>query len=101
MLCGTGNSNGQHDCGDEPHGARGTADVASQPGPQSRGVNSVFAFDNFRFVFGAAGPKSGATECEEQRGQQGQRRDRKSTRLNSSHVAISYAVFCLKTKNST
>src|SRR5690625_6178413 len=27
-------------------------------------------------------------------------RDRKSTRLNSSHVAISYAVFCLKKKNS-
>src|SRR5437660_4802614 len=26
-------------------------------------------------------------------------RDRKSTRLNSSHVAISYAVFCLKKKN--
>src|SRR5207253_10452281 len=29
---------------------------------------------------------------------QRQRRDRKSTRLNSSHVAISYAVFCLKKK---
>src|SRR5439155_11406126 len=28
-------------------------------------------------------------------------RDRKSTRLNSSHVAISYAVFCLKKKNIT
>src|SRR5690625_6574664 len=27
------------------------------------------------------------------------RQDRKSTRLNSSHVAISYAVFCLKKKN--
>src|SRR5439155_21702879 len=27
--------------------------------------------------------------------------DRKSTRLNSSHVAISYAVFCLKKKNYT
>src|SRR5699024_12423211 len=26
-------------------------------------------------------------------------RDRKSTRLNSSHVSISYAVFCLKKKN--
>src|SRR5690625_5487037 len=26
--------------------------------------------------------------------------DRKSTRLNSSHVAISYAVFCLKKKTS-
>src|SRR5690625_7007204 len=27
--------------------------------------------------------------------------DRKSTRLNSSHVAISYAVFCLKKKKQT
>src|SRR5690625_6149090 len=27
-------------------------------------------------------------------------KDRKSTRLNSSHVAISYAVFCLKKKNT-
>src|SRR3989442_8611469 len=26
--------------------------------------------------------------------------DRKSTRLNSSHVRISYAVFCLKKKNT-
>src|SRR5690349_23816582 len=28
-----------------------------------------------------------------------QRQDRKSTRLNSSHVEISYAVFCLKKKS--
>src|SRR5690625_5594064 len=28
-----------------------------------------------------------------------QREDRKSTRLNSSHVAISYAVFCPKNKS--
>src|SRR3989442_4570066 len=28
----------------------------------------------------------------------GRQRDRKSTRLNSSHVRISYAVFCLKKK---
>src|SRR5699024_11981592 len=27
-------------------------------------------------------------------------KDRKSTRLNSSHVSISYAVFCLKTKRN-
>src|SRR5690625_5901673 len=27
--------------------------------------------------------------------------DRKSTRLNSSHVAISYAVFCLKKKTNS
>src|SRR5262245_66658093 len=29
----------------------------------------------------------------------GKRLDRKSTRLNSSHLGISYAVFCLKKKN--
>src|SRR5438132_6120252 len=29
----------------------------------------------------------------------GHPRDRKSTRLNSSHTVISYAVFCLKKKN--
>src|SRR5690606_41877564 len=31
-------------------------------------------------------------------GKSGGRADRKSTRLNSSHVKISYAVFCLKKK---
>src|SRR3712207_7656620 len=31
---------------------------------------------------------------------QAQRLDRKSTRLNSSHANISYAVFCLKKKNT-
>src|SRR5256885_12418936 len=30
----------------------------------------------------------------------GETKDRKSTRLNSSHLVISYAVFCLKKKRS-
>src|SRR6266513_4659435 len=34
----------------------------------------------------------------QQRWAAGRPRDRKSTRLNSSHVSISYAVFCLKKK---
>src|SRR5438067_13733576 len=34
------------------------------------------------------------------RARQARRRDRKSTRLNSSHVSISYAVFCLKKKKN-
>src|SRR5438874_7334930 len=34
------------------------------------------------------------------RGAHLQRADRKSTRLNSSHVEISYAVFCLKKKKT-
>src|SRR5947199_2839311 len=39
---------------------------------------------------GAPAPVSGPRRCP--------RRDRKSTRLNSSHLGISYAVFCLKKK---
>src|SRR2546430_8340724 len=33
-------------------------------------------------------------------GQEDRRQDRKSTRLNSSHSQISYAVFCLKKKKN-
>src|SRR5690606_42012248 len=40
-----------------------------------------------------AAPSKPGLELRSQR-----RRDRKSTRLNSSHVKISYAVFCLKQK---
>src|SRR5438874_3479579 len=43
---------------------------------------------------GCHGSTAGPPETCRSRG----RRDRKSTRLNSSHVEISYAVFCLKKK---
>src|SRR5207245_8903746 len=39
-----------------------------------------------------------ALDDEEPPRRDGHRRDRKSTRLNSSHGSISYAVFCLKKK---
>src|SRR2546430_10853866 len=47
------------------------------------------------FVFGRAvsGTGGGLRHCDS-----GKTRDRKSTRLNSSHSQISYAVFCLKKK---
>src|SRR5690606_41404870 len=41
-------------------------------------------------------PEDRPPECRRQHHQRA--RDRKSTRLNSSHVKISYAVFCLKKK---
>src|SRR3712207_9165008 len=41
-------------------------------------------------------PAARAGRGEEDKG--GERKDRKSTRLNSSHANISYAVFCLKKK---
>src|SRR5438067_9240938 len=65
-----------------------------------------------RFLVGRARPTKVAT-CRGERGPRGKgaslcdasrvrdREDRKSTRLNSSHVSISYAVFCLKKKRET
>src|SRR5438445_1536721 len=44
----------------------------------------------------ATGPSGSLSPAK--RGRQASRRDRKSTRLNSSHANISYAVFCLKKK---
>src|SRR5439155_20053143 len=50
-------------------------------------------------TFGAIGVLSAQAFVARWRGRPARRRpDRKSTRLNSSHVAISYAVFCLKKK---
>src|SRR5438132_7026140 len=48
---------------------------------------------------GGEGTGSESSVCFSQRSPRGCRRaDRKSTRLNSSHTVISYAVFCLKKK---
>src|SRR2546429_3647253 len=44
---------------------------------------------------------SGAPRPQGFAAQEAPRADRKSTRLNSSHGYISYAVFCLKKKNHT
>src|SRR2546426_4680780 len=48
---------------------------------------------------GREGRRKVPDEMEDRRQPAGRRReDRKSTRLNSSHLVISYAVFCLKKK---
>src|SRR5690348_18074275 len=47
---------------------------------------------------GAAGTGTDSPVGEESRPVQQRHQDRKSTRLNSSHPSISYAVFCLKNK---
>src|SRR5205807_4518447 len=52
--------------------------------PANRGANRVFANALLSLARGSVGYRSGI--------------DRKSTRLNSSHLVISYAVFCLKKK---
>src|SRR5256885_6573915 len=51
--------------------------------------------DDFRSPLRATDGKCRTRESLRHRGE---RTDRKSTRLNSSHLVISYAVFCLKKK---
>src|SRR5256885_4590012 len=65
-------------------------------------LGAVGAQDRF---LGARGVKHGLCRCGRARYDESladylyaQRGDRKSTRLNSSHLVISYAVFCLKKK---
>src|SRR2546426_8072043 len=48
-------------------------------------------------ISGLPGARQRAARPRDHR-QRGGPRDRKSTRLNSSHLVISYAVFCLKKK---
>src|SRR2546422_3244120 len=55
-------------------------------------VDAVLAGDALVRAAGESGSAAGVKEC---------RSDRKSTRLNSSHGYISYAVFCLKKKKQT
>src|SRR5256885_2703708 len=52
-------------------------------------------------LFRSARPSAGGWYLEEGHPMAPWRRDRKSTRLNSSHLVISYAVFCLKKKKQT
>src|SRR5699024_12363132 len=59
-------------------------------GSSPKSISSSSSKDNraARTDFGLIGQSSSSSSS----------RDRKSTRLNSSHVSISYAVFCLKKK---
>src|SRR3712207_8911629 len=75
---------------DRPHPADGLNEPA-RPGDGRRG--RVVGGGGGRPVLGEAEPVGGAGRGAGRGGG-----DRKSTRLNSSHANISYAVFCLKKK---
>src|SRR5207302_5183797 len=70
---------------DHSHGRKAMADPSREGRHPARGRRRVPAPPGRR----TAQSRSGSTST-----------DRKSTRLNSSHVKISYAVFCLKKKNT-
>src|SRR3712207_7288405 len=73
-------------------------------GPHPRPREGVLArgaleFREFLVARRVVGPGRGGVGQPERLDRPGGRPDRKSTRLNSSHANISYAVFCLKKKN--
>src|SRR5690606_41886578 len=81
--------------------------IYEAPDPRRRGIGVETALED---PDGRAPERTGEHAVElgpfrQRRADRGQRRepprDRKSTRLNSSHVKISYAVFCLKQKKPT
>src|SRR5690625_2776375 len=61
------------------------------PGPVRITAEGHLTDDNYQSLLDAIAPALILDDCPSI--------DRKSTRLNSSHVAISYAVFCLKKKS--
>src|SRR5437773_6930419 len=71
-------------------------DALPIPGGRARRGRHVEGPDRVGELHGRQPHVSGA---EHRRGDDRSGRDRKSTRLNSSHITISYAVFCLKKKN--
>src|SRR5437773_6599598 len=74
-------------------GAR-RAHLAVVFGQTSHAARSAWGSERRRVLPASLQQSTGAA-CRTPRG------DRKSTRLNSSHITISYAVFCLKKKKNT
>src|SRR5690606_41651165 len=66
------------------------------PGPRPRGGTPVSVARGRQYRVEREGGVGGAAHAPGLRGGDTGTADRKSTRLNSSHVKISYAVFCLK-----
>src|SRR3712207_7860816 len=71
-----------------------TGDAADHGDEDRRAGPAVARAQQGRDEAGEDEERAGHSGCDELR------RDRKSTRLNSSHANISYAVFCLKKKKT-
>src|SRR3712207_8539503 len=80
--------------------AEDVAESGSVAMPADSGAGRVVGDEDLRDPRGVDRERGGAPgkEGSEELGRRIGGRDRKSTRLNSSHANISYAVFCLKKK---
>src|SRR5690606_41952759 len=79
-----------------PPAPRSAVGPSGSPPPQARGSPSTRSPTMFRWMSVVPPPIVYAKDC--RYGPVHTPSDRKSTRLNSSHVKISYAVFCLTKK---
>src|SRR5256886_4383966 len=87
-----------HDCAREPERVRPHVGLI---GHGSHVYEDLTALENLKFWTALAGLRAAPAELAASAPASSAgaaRRDRKSTRLNSSHSQISYAVFCLKNK---
>src|SRR5699024_11621561 len=87
---------------DEVHGATSQDEHEAQVTKlmMSRAAKTILVADSAKFDRRAFATVGGPEEFEMLVTDRGISEDRKSTRLNSSHVSISYAVFCLKKKKT-
>src|SRR5258708_15714972 len=69
--------------------------------PISSGSSSSTRPRSARGALGRSAPEIPCCSTPPRKASPRAKRDRKSTRLNSSHQIISYAVFCLKKKNDS
>src|SRR5207248_8397830 len=74
-------------------------DLHSFPTRRSSDLHARWHPHRLAECLGPRPPKQHRTDHAHHRRSPRPRQDRKSTRLNSSHRTISYAVFCLKKKN--
>src|SRR5690625_7059188 len=74
--------------------------VKASAGGRGRGMRVVSSLDELASQVKAAAAEAGSAFGDDTVFIERYITDRKSTRLNSSHVAISYAVFCLKKKKT-
>src|SRR5690625_5289117 len=90
-------------CGaDDTEDADDTADNGNDDQAETtEGVGEEVDYTITGIEPGAGITQATNTALEDYENLAGWHQDRKSTRLNSSHVAISYAVFCLKKKSRT
>src|SRR5437879_11330177 len=88
-------------CGESWTGTSGVSAGAGDAGLEPAADTCAAALDGWDSAFAAG---LAARECHEKPAKNPANAmlpiDRKSTRLNSSHRCISYAVFCLKKKNT-